>query len=295
MFLPFIETLEQLPLLFYGLVLCLGLVIGSFLNVVIHRLPLMMDAEWRSQCRELLEIKPESTSSIAPKMSLATPGSHCPGCGQAIAWYQNIPLVSYLLLKGRCAHCQQQISLRYPLVELLTGLLSLLVAWRFGVSIQSLALLPLTWGLIALSFIDLDQQLLPDSITLPLLWLGLALSLGTVFLAPSEAILGALVGYLSLWSFYWAFKLLTGKEGMGHGDFKLLALFGAWVGWKMVLLIILLSSLVGAIFGIGMILLRGHNRQIPIPFGPYLAIAGWICLLWGQPIAQLYLNLAGLN
>lgn len=289
----FIETLEQLPLLFYGLVLCLGLVVGSFLNVVIHRLPLMMDAEWRSQCRELLEIEPES--STAPKMSLATPGSHCPGCGQAIAWYQNIPLISYLLLRGRCAHCQQRISLRYPLVELLTGLLSLLVAWRFGVSIQSLALLPLTWGLVALSFIDLDQQLLPDSISLPLLWLGLALSLGSVFLTPGEAILGALVGYLSLWSFYWAFKLLTGKEGMGHGDFKLLALFGAWVGWKMVLLIILLSSLVGAIFGIGMILLRGHNRQIPIPFGPYLAIAGWVCLLWGQPIAQVYLNLAGLG
>lgn len=288
----FLDTLAQQPLLLWLLVFCLGLVVGSFLNVVIHRLPLMMEAEWKGQCRELLELPAEQG---ARPISLATPGSSCPHCGHGIRWYQNIPILSYLLLKGRCANCQKSISLRYPLVELLTGILSLLVAWRFGASAQTLALLPLTWGLIALSFIDLDKQLLPDSITLPLLWLGLAISLGTVFINPAEAILGALVGYLSLWSFYWAFKLITGKEGMGHGDFKLLALFGAWVGWKLVLLIILLSAVVGAVFGIGMILFRGHDRQIPIPFGPYLAVAGWICLLWGRELGQVYLSLAGLH
>lgn len=287
-----LETLEQQPLLLYGLALCLGLVAGSFLNVVIHRLPLMMESEWRSQCRELLEL---ANPQEPEPLTLARPDSRCPHCGQTIRWYQNIPILSYLLLKGRCANCQEKISLRYPLVELITGLLSLLVAWRFGASAQTLALLPLTWGLVALSFIDLDKQLLPDSITLPLLWLGLALSLSKTFISPAEAILGALVGYLSLWSFYWLFKLLTGKEGMGHGDFKLLALFGAFVGWKMVLLIILLSSLVGALFGIGMILLRGHNRQIPIPFGPYITVAGWLVLLWGKELGQVYLRLAGLH
>jgi leader peptidase (prepilin peptidase)/N-methyltransferase len=260
--------------------------------VVIHRLPLMMETEWKTQCRELLELPVGETPR---SISLSNPGSSCPHCSHGIRWYQNIPIISYLLLRGRCANCQNPIALRYPLVELITGLLSLVIAWRYGASLQTLALLPLTWGLIALSFIDIDKQLLPDSITLPLLWLGLALSLGNVFISPAEAILGALVGYLSLWSFYWAFKLFTGKEGMGHGDFKLLALFGAWVGWKMVLLIILLSSLVGMVFGIGMILLRNHNRQIPIPFGPYLAAAGWISLLWGQELGQIYLNLAGLN
>ncbi|MBF0256005.1 MAG: prepilin peptidase, partial [Gammaproteobacteria bacterium] len=204
-------------------------------------------------------------------------------------------VISYLLLKGRCSSCHAPISLRYPLVELLTVILSLIVLWQLGPTLQALALMVLTWALIALSLIDIDHQLLPDSLTLPFMWLGLILSIPALFVSADQAIIGAAVGYLSLWSFYWLFKLLTGKEGMGYGDFKLLALFGAWAGWADVFLIILMSSVVGAVFGLGMVLLRGHDRRVPIPFGPYLAIAGWISLLWGDQITSRYLQFAGLG
>jgi leader peptidase (prepilin peptidase)/N-methyltransferase len=286
-----IEHLTENPLLFYLLVGLLSLMVGSFLNVVIHRLPQMMAQDWKSQCRELLELPP---ADAEPAYNLITPRSCCPHCQQLIRWWENIPLLSYLRLRGRCAHCQNPISLRYPLVELTTMLLSLVVAWQLGAGLQAIFLILLTWALVALSLIDLDHQLLPDSITLPFLWLGLLLGIPGIFLSAEQALIGAATGYLSLWSFYWLFKLLTGKEGMGYGDFKLLALFGAWAGWSDVFVIILLSSMVGAIAGVGLILFKGHDRRVPIPFGPYIALAGWITLLWGDQITGRYLQFAGL-
>ncbi len=269
----------------------LGLIVGSFLNVVIHRLPVMMMRDWRLQCHELQGTAPAS-DDLKP-FNLNTPRSRCPGCNHAIEAWENIPLVSYLLLRGRCKECSQPISIRYPLTEALTALLSVLVVWHFGFSPQAAAALLLTWALICLTFIDLEHQLLPDGITLPLLWLGLGLSLFDLFTDPATAIIGAMTGYLSLWSVYILFKLLTGKEGMGHGDFKLLALFGAWLGWQAIPLIIVLSSLAGSIVGVALILLRRHERDIPIPFGPYLAAAGWIVLMWGDSMTEAYLNWTG--
>ncbi len=269
----------------------LGLIIGSFLNVVIYRLPEMMMREWRLQCHELQGSTPDEADR--QPFNLNTPRSRCPGCGHLIRPWENIPLLSYLLLKGRCSNCGRSIPLRYPVVEALTALLSALVVWHFGFSWQTAAALLLTWGLIPLAFIDLDHQLLPDDITLPLLWLGLGLSLFGIFADPRSAILGAMVGYLSLWSVYMLFKLLTGKEGMGYGDFKLLALFGAWLGWQAIPLIVILSSVVGAAVGITLILLQRHERGTPIPFGPYLATAGWIALMWGESITQAYLDWLG--
>lgn len=266
--------------------------VGSFLNVVIHRLPQMMEADWKAQCRDLLALPSEEAK---PAYNLIKPGSSCPHCDHGIRWWENIPLLSYLLLRGRCSSCHRPISLRYPLVEALTALLSMVVVWQLGPTVQAAALVLLTWALIAMSLIDFDHQLLPDSLTLPFMWLGLLLSIPALFLSAEQAIIGAAVGYLSLWSFYWLFKLLTGKEGMGYGDFKLLALFGAWAGWTDVFLIILLSSVVGATFGLGLILFRGHDRSIPIPFGPYLAIAGWATLLWGDQITSGYLHFAGIG
>ena len=282
---------DNLPVLltFAGL---LGLVVGSFLNVVIHRLPKMMDAEWRSQCAEVLEgvsppAQPEPYNLIAPR-------SRCPDCDHPITALENVPVFSYLALRGKCSQCGRRIPLRYPVVELVTGLLSIMVVWRLGMSIQAGGALLLTWALIALSFIDFDTQFLPDSITLPFLWLGLAFNLTGTYTTTQASVIGAIVGYLTLWSVYHLFRLLTGKEGMGYGDFKLLALFGAWLGWSAVPLIVLLSSFVGAIIGVGLIALRGHDRSIPIPFGPYLAMAGWIALMWGNQLIDAYLGFSGM-
>jgi len=267
----------------------LGLCVGSFLNVVIHRLPKMMEQDWQAQCAEL---RGESPPEQGEALSLAKPRSRCPNCGHQITALENIPLVSYLLiLKGKCSGCGTRISPRYPITELLTGLLSAFAAWHFGPTIQTVGALALLWALIALSAIDLDTQLLPDSITLPLLWLGLAFNLWTTFADLPTAVIGAMAGYLSLWSVFWLFKLATGKEGMGYGDFKLLAALGAWLGWQMLPAIILLSSVVGAVVGIALIVAARHGRNVPIPFGPYLAAAGVIALFWGQRITQGYLGL----
>jgi leader peptidase (prepilin peptidase)/N-methyltransferase len=275
-----------------------SLMIGSFLNVVILRLPVMLERQWRRQCAEYStsqDISPATKDEPHERFNLATPRSRCPHCGHAITALENIPLVSYLVLRGRCSSCKTRISPRYPLLEAATALLSMIVAWRFGFSWEMPAALLLTWALIALSVIDFDHHLLPDSITLPLLWLGLTFSLFNLFTGSHDAIIGALAGYLSLWTVYWSFKLLTGKEGMGYGDFKLLAALGAWMGWGLLLPVVLLSSLVGAVIGIALVLLRGRDRTIPIPFGPYLAIAGWIALLWGGEILDAYWGWMGLT
>lgn len=264
----------------------LGLFIGSFLNVVILRLPVMMQRDWEVQCRQLLELEEKP----AAPFDLVRPRSRCPHCGHQIGALENIPVLSYLLQRGRCKHCSTRISPRYPLIELFTAVLSGIVAWKFGYDWQALLALLLTWALIALTFIDIDHQLLPDDITLPFLWLGLGLSPFALFSDMQSAIIGAIAGYLSLWLVYQLFKLVTGKEGMGYGDFKLFALFGAWFGWQQLPLIILLSSLVGAVIGIAMILIMGRDRQIPIPFGPYLAGAGWLAMLWGAEITSAYLH-----
>ncbi len=285
-----LEIFAGTPWLFLLAAGVLGLLVGSFLNVVILRLPQMMHREWAQQCAELAGEKPAEGETF----NLQHPPSHCPACGTPIKAWQNIPLVSYLLLRGRCAHCATPIPLRYPLVEALTGLLTIVVAWHFGPSAQALAAMLLTWALISLSVIDLDHHLLPDQITLPVTWLGLLLSLAPVFATPEDAILGAVIGYLSLWLVFQAFRLLTAKEGMGFGDFKLLALFGAWLGWQMLPQIILIASLCGALVGIALILFTRHQRGTPIPFGPYLAAAGWIALLWGPQINHAYLRFAGL-
>ncbi len=266
----------------------LGLCVGSFLNVVIHRLPLMMEREWQAQCADL---RGEALAETTP-FNLIVPRSRCPRCGQEIGALDNIPLFSYfVLLRGKCKHCQARISLRYPLVEALTGLLSAAVVWHFGAGWLALGALCLTWALITLALIDLDTQLLPDSITLPLLWLGLAFNLDGHFTDQGSAVIGAMAGYLALWSVFWLFKLATGKEGMGYGDFKLLAALGAWLGWQMLPAIILLSSVVGALVGIALIVLARHGRNVPIPFGPYLAAAGLLVLFYGQELTQTYLGL----
>lgn len=268
----------------------LGLIVGSFLNVVIYRLPIMMEREWRAQCAELNGTATESATTF----NLLAPRSQCPHCGHKITALENIPLLSWLALRGRCAGCKKPIARRYPLIEAATGILSAIVAGHFGFSAAAAAALLLTWALIALSMIDYDTQLLPDWITLPFLWIGLLLSLYSVFVDPRASIVGAAAGYMSLWSVYIVFKLVTKKEGMGYGDFKLLAMLGAWLGWQMLPVIILLSSAVGAVVGIALILLRGQDRNKPIPFGPYLAAAGWLALLWGQDITQAYLKFSGI-
>ena len=265
----------------------LGLCVGSFLNVVIHRLPRMMEREWHAQCADLRG----ETPSPAEVLSLARPRSRCPSCGHQITVLENIPIVSYLILRGKCSKCAAPISPRYPVVEAATGLLSAYAAWHFGPTPQALGALIMLWALIALTAIDLDTQLLPDSITLPLLWIGLALNLAGTYVDISSAVIGAMVGYLTLWSVFWLFKLATGKEGMGYGDFKLLAALGAWLGWQMLPVIILLSSIVGAVVGIGLIVFSRHGRNTPIPFGPYLAAAGMIALLWGPQLTRSYLGL----
>jgi len=281
-----ITLLQSSPVLFICLTIGFGLLVGSFLNVVIYRLPVMMEREWQEQCAEL-------NDQQAPKcdpFTLSAPRSRCPQCNHAITAAENIPIISYVFLKGKCRECKANISLRYPLIEALTGLLSGIVAWQFGFDWTCLGALLLTWSLIALTFIDVDHQLLPDSITLPLMWLGIFFNLFSSYTDLHSSIVGAIAGYLSLWLVFHGFKLATGKEGMGYGDFKLLAALGAWLGWVLLPLIILLSSLVGAIIGISLIIFRKHQRDIPIPFGPYLATAGWLALIWGVEINTLYLG-----
>jgi leader peptidase (prepilin peptidase)/N-methyltransferase len=284
------NLLEHNPAFFTGTVFVLGLLVGSFLNVVIHRLPLMMERGWQAQCKDYLGESPAEQDPL----TLAKPASHCPHCGHKIRFYENIPVLSFLWLRGKCSSCRQAISIRYPLIELLTGVMSAVIAWHFGFGWQAGTALLLTWALIALSMIDAEHQLLPDAITLPFLWLGLTLSLFPVFADMRSSLIGAIAGYMSLWIVYQLFKLLTGKEGMGFGDFKLLALLGAWLGWQSLPMIILLSSLVGAVLGGAMIAIQGRDRAQPIPFGPYLAIAGWIALLWGERISSAYLRWSGM-
>lgn len=263
----------------------IGLTVGSFLNVVIHRLPRMMEAAWRAQCDELAAKNAELEK--APRYDLILPASHCPQCKTPLRALDNIPVLSWLLLRGKCRACGVAISPRYPIVEALTGVLSAWVAWHFGWGAAGVAAIVLVWALIALCFIDADTTLLPDDITLPLLWIGLLMNVGGVFVPLREAVLGAAGGYLFLWLVYWLFKIATGKEGMGYGDFKLLAALGAWLGWKMLLPIILISSVVGAVVGLVLIVLARRGKDIPIPFGPYLTAAGLIALLYGEPIAGL--------
>ena len=288
-----LNNLLTKPYLLISLVALVGLLVGSFLNVVIYRLPIMMQRNWRKECADYLQIELDE-SERCESFNLAVPLSRCPHCKTAIKPYQNIPVISYILLRGRCASCNKPIAARYPLIEALTAISSAVVAYHFGDTTQTLFALPLTWSLIALCFIDIDHQLLPDNITLPLLWLGLFLSLFGTYTDPQASIIGAIAGYGILWSVYQLFKLATGKEGMGYGDFKLLAVFGAWLGWHYLAVIILLSSLVGAMLGIILIVFAKHHHNKPIPFGPYLASAGWIALLWGNELNQLYLSYAGL-
>lgn len=283
-----LDLLAQNPLLAGGYVFLVGLCVGSFLNVVIHRLPLMMERQWRQEATELLADGAEPVAAPPEKFNLMVPRSRCPSCGHQITALENIPLISWLVLKGRCSSCKSPISPRYPLVELATALLSLLVFMMLGPTVKTLVALPMTWALISLTMIDFDTQLLPDDITLPLLWAGLLVNMNGVFVPLQQAVIGAMAGYLVLWSVYWLFKLVTGKEGMGYGDFKLLAALGAWLGWTMVPLIVLLSSVVGAVIGVAYLAIR--KESAPFAFGPYIAIAGFIALLWGQPLLHWYLG-----
>ncbi|MGQ2966335.1 prepilin peptidase [Methylophilus sp.] len=282
---PVLSLLKTEPHFLQGVCLVLGLLVGSFLNVVIHRLPKMMEREWHANCLDLQgQDVPEQ-----PKYNLVVPRSSCPHCGHMIGALENIPVISYLFLRGRCKACKAAISIRYPLVEALTGALSLAVAVQYGYSQLTLFALIFVIALVALTFIDFDTQLLPDDITLPLLWLGLLINLNSGFTDITSAVVGAMAGYLVLWAVYWLFKLVTGKEGMGYGDFKLLAAIGAWFGWQMLPAVILLSSVVGSVIGIGLILFKGKTRQTAIPFGPFLALGGIAALFYGQTLAAFYL------
>ena len=275
-----IHALASDPLLLGVATTLLGLLVGSFLNVVILRLPRMLENEWKAEARELLDLP----AVEMPRLSLMRPASCCPGCGAAIRPWQNIPVVSWLALRGRCAKCRTGISVQYPLVELASGVASAVCVWRFGWSPQLAAALVLTWALIALTVIDLREMILPDDLTAPLVWIGLGMSTLPVFVGMPESIWGAIAGYLSLWSIYWLFKLVTGREGMGYGDFKLMAALGAWFGWAALPLMLLLSSAVGAVIGIGLIVFKGRDKTQPIPFGPYIAGAGWLMLIWGDAL-----------
>jgi leader peptidase (prepilin peptidase) / N-methyltransferase len=289
------DLLSQSPAIFIAVVFAFALLIGSFLNVVIHRLPIMMQREWRDQCEEFAHgPQPELPEG---RFDLVVPRSRCPSCGAAIKAWQNIPVVSYLLLGARCADCRQKISVRYPLVELVTALLAALCAWRFGFGWEALLAIVLSCFLVAISLIDADHQIIPDATVYPLLWIGLMMSVfhplagaDTLFISPRDALIGAAAGYLSLWSVYHLFRMVTGKEGMGYGDFKLLAALGAWLGWQSLPTIILMSAVVGAVVGTLLIVLRGRSRHAPMPYGPYLAGAGWITMLWGEAIRNAYFD-----
>jgi leader peptidase (prepilin peptidase)/N-methyltransferase len=281
-----LSILQSSPLLLALAVGVLGLVVGSFLNVVIHRLPLMMQAEWRADCAELEGREPPAE----PRLNLLTPRSRCPACGTPIPALQNIPLASWIALGGKCAACRAPIPMRYPVVELLTALVSALLAWRFGWGVALAAALVFAWALLAASFIDIDTTYLPDRITLPLLWFGLLMNVAGTFTDLRSAVVGAAAGYLVLWAVYWGFKLLTGKEGMGYGDFKLLAALGAWAGWQVLPLVVLVSATAGALGGLAAMALSGKGRDMRIPFGPYLAVGGFVALLWGRAIVTAYLG-----
>jgi leader peptidase (prepilin peptidase)/N-methyltransferase len=300
----FIFVLQYSPAFFVSFCALIGLIVGSFLNVVIYRLPRMLEREWQQQCAELSagangteqshephETLPHEILVARPTFNLITPPSTCPNCGHRITALENIPLISYVALRGRCSQCRTAISMRYPVVEALTAVLSGLVAWHFGYGVIAFAALALVWAMIALAFIDLDTQLLPNDITMPMLWGGLLVNLDSGFTDIHSAVIGATVGYLALWSVYWAYKVLTGREGMGYGDFKLLAAIGAWLGWQMLPLVILFSSIVGSMAGLGLMLIAKHGRHVPIPFGPYLACGGIVALLWGSEINSAYLGL----
>jgi leader peptidase (prepilin peptidase)/N-methyltransferase len=294
------QALQSSPGAFTASAGLLGLFIGSFLNVVVLRLPVVLDRRWRRQCEEFTSNAstpdaPAKVATEAQRFDLMVPRSRCPHCGHPIGAFENIPIVSYLWLRGRCSACGKRISPRYPLVEALTAVLSAFVAWHFGFTVAAVGALLLTWALIALTFIDFDHQLLPDDLTLPLLWLGLLVNVDGVFAPLSSAVIGAAAGYLSLWLVYHGFRLLTGKEGMGYGDFKLFAVLGAWLGWQQLPLIILAASFVGAITGLAFILIFGRDRHLPIPFGPFLCVAGWIAMLWGEVISRWYLQLARIS
>lgn len=286
-----LDLIQTSRLAFASVAALFGLVVGSFLNVVIFRTPVVLMRRWQHDCQELAG-QAAANGEEQERFDLVTPRSRCPHCGHAITALENIPLLSYVWLRGKCSACRKPISLRYPFVELLSGLLTGVCAWHFGFGVAGLAAIGLTWLLIALAFIDIDHQLLPDVMVLPFLWLGLLLNIAGVFTDLQAAVIGAAAGYLSLWLVFHIFKLITGKEGMGYGDFKLLALFGAWLGWQSLPLIILLSSFVGALIGIGLIVFRGRDRAQPLPFGPYLAAGGWVALLWGEEIVAQYLQIA---
>jgi len=281
-----IQSFQAFPALFVTAVTVMSLAIGSFLNVVIHRLPKMLERQWRD---ELSELNGQEVAA-GPRYNLMVPRSACPACGHAIGALENVPLISYFALRGKCAGCKARISPRYPLVEALTGVLSGYIAWRYGFTWQTLELLVFVWSMIALAFIDLDTFYLPDDITLPLVWAGLLANMGGLFVDLQSAVIGAIAGYLALWIVFWGYKLATGKDGMGYGDFKLLAAIGAWLGWKMLPVVILLSSLVGAIVGISLIVFARHGRNVPIPFGPYLVLGGLIALFWGDQLLHYYLQ-----
>lgn len=286
---------ETSPAAFYSAVVILSLIIGSFLNVVVYRLPKMLEQGWTQECRVFLADENEAEKiaeeiNASPTLTLSVPASSCPHCQHKVRFYENIPVISWLCLGGKCSQCKQPIAKRYPLVELSTACLSVIVASYYGVTLTTLFILILTWGLVALTLIDFDHMLLPDQITLPLLWLGLLVNINGSIVSLDSAVIGAVVGYMSLYSVFWLFKAITGKEGMGHGDFKLVALFGAWMGWQLLPLLILMASVVGAVVGISLILFKGHKREQAIPFGPYLAISGWVTLLWGEAIWRWYLS-----
>ena len=290
------QLMSDSPTFFMGFVFIVSLMVGSFLNVVIYRLPIMMERSWNTEIAEYTASQNQATPKAdiladtlaEPAFNLLKPDSRCPKCQHKIRAWENIPLMSWLLLRGKCSQCKHPISVRYPLVELTTGLLSTWVAWHFGFGLAGFAAVVATWLLIAMTFIDLDTMLLPDQLTLLLLWLGLLLSIGSPFVSSQDALIGAAVGYLSLWSLYWVFKLITGKEGMGYGDFKLLAAVGAWVGWQHLPVVIMLSSFVGAVVGVTLLTMQGKDKSQPIPFGPYLAAAGWLTLLYGDWIVTQY-------
>ncbi|MHC8353001.1 prepilin peptidase [Pseudomonas sp. RT4P38] len=289
---PLNDILTLYPLVFVIAAMLVGLLIGSFLNVVVWRLPKMLDREWRQEAHDVLGLPSETP---LPTFNLMLPHSQCPHCGHRIRVWENIPLLSYLFLRGRCSNCAAAISKRYPLTELACGLLSVLIAWHFGFGWQACMALVLSWGLLTMSLIDAEHQLLPDVLVLPLMWLGLIVNSFELFVSLHDALWGAVAGYMALWSVFWLFKLITGKDGIGHGDFKLLAMLGAWGGWQILPLTILLSSLVGAIIGVILLRLRNEKTSTPIPFGPFLAIAGWIALLWGGQITDFYWQFVGLK
>lgn len=287
----FISLLTNSTIYFYSVTFIFSLLIGSFLNVVIYRFPKMLEQGWKEECREFLSDElAKPIKKTDEKITLSTPSSSCPNCKHKIRFYENIPVISWLLLRGKCSQCKNKISIRYPLVELSTALLSVVIAMHFGVTLTTLFLLVLTWALVCLTLIDYDHMLLPDQITLPILWLGLIVNINGAIVPLNDAVIGAIAGYMSLFSIFWLFKLLTGKDGMGHGDFKLVALFGAWIGWQLLPLLILMASAVGAIIGISLMVFKNHTREQAIPFGPYLAIAGWITLIWGNSIWSWYLS-----